>query len=198
MPGIVCQVVFLTGLIAAEAIRFPHRKRNQRERRQQLTSGHMSRLDVALDMLVFAAAEVLPLIYIFSPWLSFAGYTLPPWAGWLGAGLFACGLWLLWRAHRDLGRNWSPTIEVTQGQRLVTEGVYRHIRHPIYAAMWLFAIAQALLLQNWIAGPAALAAFLPLYLTRVPKEERMMLEHFGPEYRAYLERTGALLPRFGR
>jgi protein-S-isoprenylcysteine O-methyltransferase Ste14 len=190
--------LFLAGLVAMEAIRFPHRKRNQRERRQNLTTGHMSALDVTLDMLAFAGSEVIPLVYIFSPWLDSAGYTLPIWAGWLGLPLFALGLWLLWRAHADLGRNWSPTIEITQEHRLVTEGVYSHIRHPIYAAVWLSVIAQALLLQNWVAGLAGLVTFLPVYLVRVPREERMMLEHFGREYRAYLERTGALLPRLGR
>ena len=37
---------------------------------------------------------------------------------------------------------------------LVTNGIYRRIRHPMYSAFWLWAIAQALLLPNWIAGPA--------------------------------------------
>ncbi len=190
--------IFLTGLIAAEVIRFPHRKRNQRERRRQRTTGHMSGLDVTLDMLTFAGSELLPLICILSPWMRFADYGPLPWAGWLGLPVFAFGLWLLWRGHADLGRNWSPTIEIAQDQGLVMTGIYARMRHPLYAAMWLFALAQALLLQNWLVGPAALVCFLPLYLTRVPKEERMMLQHFGPEYGAYLERTGALLPRLRR
>ncbi|MCL6613199.1 MAG: hypothetical protein K6U03_01040 [Firmicutes bacterium] len=59
-------------------------------------------------------------------------------------------------------------------QQLVTQGIYGTIRHPMYASQLLWGIAQALLLQNWIAGPAGLAAFLPLYLVRVPREERMM------------------------
>ncbi|WP_374711785.1 hypothetical protein [Symbiobacterium terraclitae] len=55
--------------------------------------------------------------------------------------------------------------------------------------------AQALLLQNWIAGPASLVALLPLDLVRVPQEERMMLRHFGDEDRRYGERTGRIFPR---
>ena len=66
----------------------------------------------------------------------------------------------------------------------------------MYAAHWWWAIAQILLLQNWIAGLSLLVSFLPLYLVRVPREERMMLEQFGQEYRIYMSRTGRLFPRF--
>jgi len=59
-------------------------------------------------------------------------------------------------------------------------------------------LAQALLLQNWIAGFAMLASLLPLYLVRVPREEQMMLEHFGEEYRLYMNRTGRVVPRLWR
>ena len=103
-------------------------------------------------------------------------------------------LWLLWRAHADLGRNWSPRLQITEEHRLVTQGVYAHIRHPIYAAVWLTGLAQLLMLANWIAGPACLILYLPGYLVRVPREEGMMRDHFGDEYRAYAERTGAIFP----
>jgi len=55
-----------------------------------------------------------------------------------------------------------------------------------------------LLLQNWIAGPASLVAFLPIYFVRIPQEEEMMLRHFGDAYRAYCRRTGRILPALRR
>jgi protein-S-isoprenylcysteine O-methyltransferase Ste14 len=67
----------------------------------------------------------------------------------------------------------------------------------MYASMWLWGVAQALLLQNWVAGWAGLVSFLPLYLLRVPREERMMLDEFGGEYRAYMDRTDRVVPRLG-
>jgi protein-S-isoprenylcysteine O-methyltransferase Ste14 len=137
----------------------------------------------------------LPLVYLLTPWLDFADYRLPAWAGWAGAAVFAAALWLLWRSHADLGRHWSATLQVQQEHSLVTQGVYRSIRHPMYAAHWLWAVAQALLLQNWIAGPSMLVTFLPSYLVRVPREEQMMLDHFGQEYRQYMQRTGRVVPR---
>ena len=60
------------------------------------------------------------------------------------------------------GENWSPDPGRSGSSTpWLTEGVYRHIRHPMYAAHWLWGLGQALLLQNWIArslhpgGPAA-------------------------------------------
>ena len=46
--------------------------------------------------------------------------------GWLGVLVEFSALWLLWRAHTDLGRNWSPTLEINQV--LVSQGVYQVIR----------------------------------------------------------------------
>jgi protein-S-isoprenylcysteine O-methyltransferase Ste14 len=149
--------------------------------------------------LVFVASiglAIVPLIYLLTSWLDFADYRLPAWTGWVGAAIFAVAVWLLWRSHVDLGLNWSATLDIREGHSLVTRGVYGHIRHPMYAAHWLWAIAQALLLHNWIAGPAFSVFFIPLYLLRVPHEEQMMLQHFGEEYLGYMNRTGRIIPRW--
>jgi protein-S-isoprenylcysteine O-methyltransferase Ste14 len=67
----------------------------------------------------------------------------------------------------------------------------------MYASEWVWGIAQALLLQNWIAGWAGLALFMPLHVARVPREEQMMVERFGEAYREYINRTGGIVPRLG-
>jgi len=46
--------------------------------------------------------------------------------------------------------------------------------------------------------PGDFVSILLLYFMRIPKEERMMLDSFGEEYRAYYQRTGRILPRLGR
>lgn len=68
----------------------------------------------------------------------------------------------------------------------------------MYAAIWLFSFAQGLLLQNWLADWAAVAAFAPMYFLRTPREEAMMLEVFGTDYRDYRNETGRLLPRLSK
>ena len=102
---------------------------------------------------------------------------------------------ILWLAHHDLGRNWSPSVDLRQEHKQVTHGIYEHLRHPIYASVWLWCLAQALLVHNWIGGLAGLVLFLPVYLTRLPVEEGMMLEVFGEEYRGYRRRVGGIFPR---
>lgn len=78
---------------------------------------------------------------------------------------------------------------------LVETGVYRYIRHPMYAAFWLWGIAQVLLLHNWICGMSYLVSFLPMYLLRVPQEEQMMIDTFGEQYQEYTTRTGRVIPK---
>jgi protein-S-isoprenylcysteine O-methyltransferase Ste14 len=104
-------------------------------------------------------------------------------------------IWLFWHSHRDLGKNWSPSLEIDAQHVLITHGVYRTIRHPMYASQLLWGFAQALLLRNWIAGWAGLVTILPLYFVRVPREERMRFDHFGDDYRAYIAQTGRIVAR---
>lgn len=137
----------------------------------------------------------LPLVYTLTPWLDFANYTLPGWMGWAGVVILAGALFVFIRAHRDLKANWSPSLEIFQEHSLVTGGIYGLIRHPMYASQWLWVIAQILLLQNWLAGPLDLVFFIPFYILRVRAEEKMMLDTFGEDYRAYMRQTGGVLPR---
>ncbi len=94
-------------------------------------------LDITLDMLVFLAWHVLPWIYIFSTWLDFADYSLPAWAGWIGVVDLA-RLVLLWKAYHDLGHNWSPKIDIVEGQVLVDSGIYRE--DPPSHLRWIMAM----------------------------------------------------------
>ena len=151
-----------------------------------------------LDRILAWAAElgfVAGIFYLFTDWLTFANYPPIHWLGWGGAAIFGFGIWLLWRAHKDLDRSWSPHIEIRPDQTLITEGVYHRIRHPMYAGYILLGIGQMMTLANWIAGPAFIVLFGILYVQRVSREEEMMLAKFGEEYQRYQERTGRLLPR---
>jgi protein-S-isoprenylcysteine O-methyltransferase Ste14 len=192
LPNSTFRVAYIIGLIAGSVIRAVY---TRHYRKNTIADDHKTIQDKLLISLSSLGLIIIPLFYLLSPWLDFADYQLPVWAGWVGVAVFAFALWLLWRSHVDLGRNWSPSLEIMEEQRLVTGGVYRHIRHPMYAAHGVWGIAQILLLQNWIAGFSMLVFSLPVYLTRVPHEEQMMLENFGEEYRQYTNRTGRVIPR---
>ncbi len=190
------KIIFLIGLSIGTVIRTMARRELNRASRS--ADYRTTKLEALLLSLNFLGLLVIPLVYVFTPWLDWANYSLPSWAGWLGAAVFAAAIWLLWRTHADLGKNWTLTPNIRAEHKLVTRGVYRYVRHPMYAAHWLWAMAQVLLLQNWIAGFSMLASFALLYALRVPREEGMMLAHFGDEYRAYMRETGRVLPRWAR
>ncbi len=161
-------------------------------------SGFTSNLSGPLEYVLVvlpAIGFILPLITHFSSFLNFADYSIPRWGGWFGTAVYVAALWLLWRAHYDLGDNFSPFRQIREEHRLITGGIYERIRHPMYAAHWIWAFAQVLLIPNWIAGPSLLVTMLPIYFYRVPREERMLCERFGDEYRRYMKQTGRLIPR---
>ena len=184
--------LWLAGALATLVIRVPFAVK---VRGNTIVQARKDAMERATLTAMFVTMLVLPTLHLATPVLEFAAYTLPGWAWIAGAVLQLPYLWLFWRSHADLGRNWSPTLDVRENHKLVTGGIYRHVRHPMYSAIWLGAIAQPLLIQNWIAGPPVLLAFLAMYATRVPKEEALMRDRFGDAYHAYASRTGRLLPK---
>lgn len=185
--------IYFAALVIEMIIRAPlNRKRKQEKMSERRVTGQ----EIFILVLLLFGGFVMPIIYATTNWLDFANYTLPTWAGWLGVLILAGGLFIFWRAHADLGLNWSPSLEIREKHELITRGIYGVIRHPMYASQWLIAIAQPLLLQNWIAGFLNLLAFIPFYFLRVRAEEQLMVETFGDQYQAYMQKVGGVLPKF--
>ena len=187
-PSALVFVAFLAAYLSIRGV-FMHRARRDKQ---------VSRAD-ARDRLLIALMGigqiVLPLLFVWTPRLAFADRAQPAACTVLGVVAMASGLWLFWRSHADLGDSWSVTLELNADHRLVTRGVYRFMRHPMYTSFFVSGLGQALLLANWAAGPSALVAVALLVLVRVPHEEKMMIDQFGDEYRDYMRRTGGVLPR---
>jgi len=185
------KIIWAIGVVGWFVIRLPHDRRSRRTARIRRASGLREKLLLSAST---TGLGILPSLYVFSHAFPFADYSLHPAQVVIGGLIFAVALWMFYRTHKDLGRNWSVTLEVRDQHRLVTEGVYNSVRHPMYAAFWLWALAQAFLLPNWIAGPAGLIGFGILFFMRVGREEQMMIETFGDEYRAYMQRTARVVP----
>jgi len=193
MDPLVAKIIYVVGYwIANFVIRAPHIKVHQRA---PIRANRNTRTDTSLFLAVGVGGFLVPLLYIFTPLSSFADYAIPLWLGVTGVALLLLGDWVFWKSHKDLGRNWSPKLEMREGHTLVTNGIYRRIRHPMYLSIWLLVIAQAMILPNYVAGFSGLVPFALLYFLRVGKEERMMGEEFGSEYEQYLRKTGRLFPK---
>lgn len=93
----------------------------------------------------------------------------------------------------DLGRNWGNQVIIYQDHTLVNQGVYRWVRHPLYAGLiWMF-VGASLVFQNWAALLATLVIFVPAMVHRGRLEEIALLAQF-PDYAEYRQRTGMFLP----
>ena len=186
----IAKVVVLAATLTMLAIRAPH---GRRSRNVKVAKSLKTPLETGLLVLAWAGFFI-PLIWLASPVLSFAEYrpSLGPFVA--GVLCLAAGLWLFHRSHADLGTNWSITLEVREQHRLITQGVYRRIRHPMYLALVLYSMGHALVIPNWVAGPSNLVAFVILFALRVHAEEQMMGDEFGDEYSAYRARTKRLVP----
>src|SRR5437588_307526 len=172
------KAVILLASIAMVVVRAPH---GQRSRSVPIAKTRRGPLEVVLLTIAWVAFFI-PLVWIATPVFAFADYPLHPIPLVTGALCLALGLWLFHRSHADLGRNWSITLQVREKHELVTRGVYRWVRHPMYLALLIYSAGQVLALPNWVAGPSYGVAMLLLIALRLGPEERMMLEEFGKEY----------------
>ena len=184
--------LYFLAIVVEMIIRAPLNKKRKLEK---MSERRVTSQEGTLLSLLLIGMLIMPIIYAASGWLDFANYTLPLWARWLGVVILTSALFVFWRAHADLGLNWSPTLEIREKHELITRGIYGIIRHPMYASQILWVIAQPLILQNWIAGWLNLLIFIPFYFLRVGAEEKMMLEKFGDQYRAYIQKVGAVFPK---
>ena len=185
------EVSWLLGIVAWYVIRYPFERRAKRLR---VVRDYRSLPEkVALSAALFGMA-ILPAFYVATGIPREADYPARPWATVAGIVIFVFGLWVFRRSHKDLGRNWSVTLEIREKHKLVTRGLYRFIRHPMYASFLLIALAQAFLLPNWVAGLSGLVGLAVLFFMRVNVEERMMSDTFGEEYRVYSGKTKRIIP----
>lgn len=97
--------------------------------------------------------------------------------------------------HRSLGKHFSQNLQIFAGHVVVQQGPYRFVRHPMYATFIFFAVSTCVATTS-VAMMAITSVCIILLLRRIAREERMLVDHLGDLYRAYMNETGTLLPRW--
>jgi protein-S-isoprenylcysteine O-methyltransferase Ste14 len=127
--------------------------------------------------------------------LGWATLPLPLAVRWLGALAALASVPILWWSFGTLGPNYRGGVGLWDDHRLVTDGPYRHVRHPIYAAFVLAMLGAFGLSANWLVGISGVALTMSIPLLRLSTEERELEERFGSAFAAYRARTPRFLPR---
>jgi len=151
-----------------------------------------------------AVAVFWPLGTFVAPAFAYHWPAIPDFPGsWAlqlaGFGVAAIGGVLFVFSTRALGRFLTPAIQVREDHRLVQEGPYRYIRHPVYTAILLSAGGlSVLLLSPVLAVDTVVLIGLAIYRALLEEALLRSPEAFGDEYTAYIARTGRFLPRVRR
>jgi protein-S-isoprenylcysteine O-methyltransferase Ste14 len=113
---------------------------------------------------------------------------------WGGVALSGLGLALRIAAMMQLGSRFAPIAAVQQEHALETRGLYSRMRHPGYLGSWLTAIGSACAFGSAL-GLLLPLAMLPMFYSRIRREERLLARHFGERFTEWRSRTGGLLPK---
>ena len=117
----------------------------------------------------------------------------PSLLGALGVALFTVGLLVAVAARVRLGDNWSDieTAGVLEHQKLVADGVYSVIRHPIYLGDLLLLAGFELAQNSWLV--LGVLPLLPVILRQAREEEKILVANL-PGYGDYCARTKRFIP----
>lgn len=119
---------------------------------------------------------------------------LPSYLFYPGLLLWIVGFALYGWSVKFLGRFQSGFVRVIAGHRVIQEGPYRLIRHPLYASEILAWIGLGLALQSWVALLAILVTSAIFYSNRIRVEERFLVTELGDEYVQYMKRVKRIIP----
>lgn len=116
--------------------------------------------------------------------------------GWallgLGLALLLVGGWIVFRGISDLGSNLSARPAPVPSSTLIDTGIYRRVRHPIYAGVIVLGIGWALFVGSLAA--LVVAGLLAVWLDLKSRREEVWLLAHHPGYAAYRERTSRFFP----
>jgi protein-S-isoprenylcysteine O-methyltransferase Ste14 len=188
---ILAALILLTGM----GISIYHRRKADKDSGEKISR----KVDGSAMMTVIRLGGLIlwlsPFVYLVNPaWMAWSKIGLPEGARWLGIGLGAICVPLIYWLFSSIGSGISPVSATRAEHKLVTRGIYRWVRHPLYTIGSSLFISFGLMADNWFIMALGVLAFIAMVI-RTPKEEANLIEKFGEEYREYMKRTGRFIPK---
>ena len=115
----------------------------------------------------------------------------------VGTAMIAAGAAVNILGRLQLKGNWANHIKIYDGHRLVNRGVYKIVRHPLYASIMLMMFGGSVAYRNWLSAVLTAFVFIPFMYYRAKQEEMLLTEEFA-EYAEYKKNTGMFFPKLWR
>lgn len=112
---------------------------------------------------------------------------------YFGLALFCLGFIGMNWAESALGQQFSVQVTIQEGHKLITNGLYRYLRHPRYLGVIVFTLGIALVFRSWVAIILILLLTMVL-LWRIHDEEALLHQEFGASWEAYASKSWRLIP----
>ena len=136
-----------------------------------------------------------PFVYLINPaWMAWSKLGLSEAIRWGGVGLGVLCVFGIYWLFSSIGTGITPVSATRKEHKLVTHGIYRYIRHPLYTVGSSLFVSFGMMADSWFIAALGILTFI-LMAIRTPKEEANLIEKFGDEYREYMQRTGRFLPK---
>lgn len=113
---------------------------------------------------------------------------------YIGVVVLIIGILLRYWAVLSLGRFFTVDVTIREEHELKTDGMYKYLRHPSYAASLLSFFGMGITLNNWLSLALILIGVTSVFIYRMKIEEKALSEYFGTEYDLYRKKTSAIIP----
>jgi len=182
---IICLCVFALFLsIFIDFALFSRSDKVQNEKKSIVETGTMTVFFIVFYFILRSGIGVIALKRgFFSNFIILTGATVI---------LFGCLMNITGRFN--LGKNWANQIKIFKEHTLVQSGMYRVVRHPLYASIILMFFGACIVYRNIVSFSAVTIIFIPFMYYRAKQEEILLVNKF-PNYIEYRNKTGMFFPK---
>ena len=113
---------------------------------------------------------------------------------YIGISIYIIGGLVAIVSRIQLGKFGSGSLVIEEDHKLMTKGVYRNIRHPMYSGALIGIIGGGLVFRTIFMLVSCFILYFLVFIHRVKQEEQILIGEFGEEYLSYMKKTKRLIP----